>query len=363
MTIRKEPNAVTMTTSALDYADFDGLWTAFHRGADAPLGQLFMGVRTTGIYCRPGCPARQPKRTNVRFFATASAAERSGFRACKRCHPNELQPNPKLAMVESACRYIDEHYDDDVRLEALADALGVSTQTLQRTFREVIGISPRVYARERRLDQFRDELRGGSDVSQAIYGAGFSSPSRVYERAGGDLGMTPAQYRRGAPEEAIRVALGQSPFGIVGVGRTEAGICSIRLGDSPDDVLSAITSELPHAEIALVESDPDLDRIVAHVVAGTSITDLSLDLRGTAFQRKVWTELRRIPRGEQRTYQQIAEQVGSPRSVRAVANACGANPTALAVPCHRVIRSDGTLGGYRWGVERKQAILTLEQAG
>jgi AraC family transcriptional regulator of adaptative response/methylated-DNA-[protein]-cysteine methyltransferase len=355
--------AMTMSTSVLNYADFDGLWTAFHSGPDAPTGQLFMGVRTTGIYCRPGCPARQPKRTNVRFFATASAAERAGFRSCKRCHPNELQPNPKLAMVESACRYIDENYEDDVRLEALADALGVSSQTLQRTFREVIGITPRVYARERRLDQFRDELRSGSDVSRAIYGAGFSSPSRVYERAGDDLGMTPAQYRRGAPSETIRVALGRSPFGIVGVGRTGAGICSIRLGDTPDDVLSAITTEFPHAEIALVEADPDLDLIVAHVVAGTSIVDLSLDLRGTAFQRKVWTELRRIPRGEQRTYQQIAEQVGSPRSVRAVANACGANPTALAVPCHRVVRSDGALGGYRWGVERKRVILTLEQTG
>ena len=216
-------------------------------------------------------------------------------------------------MVESACRYIDENYEDDVRLEALADALGVSSQTLQRTFREVIGITPRVYARERRLDQFRDELRSGSDVSRAIYGAGFSSPSRVYERAGDDLGMTPAQYRaRCARRRRIRVALGQSPFGMVGVGRTDAGICSIRLGDAPDDVLSAITTEFPRAEIALVEADPDLDLIVAHIVAGTSIVDLPLDLRGTAFQRKVWTELRRIPRGEQRTYQQIAEQVGSP---------------------------------------------------
>jgi AraC family transcriptional regulator of adaptative response/methylated-DNA-[protein]-cysteine methyltransferase len=172
--------------------------------------------------------------------------------------------------------------------------------------------------------------------------------------------MTPAQYRRGAPQETIQVALGQSPFGVVGVGRTGAGICSIRLGDSPDDVLAAITAEFPHAEIVLVEADPDLERIVRHVVAGTSITDLPLDLRGTAFQRKVWTELRRIPRGERRSYQQVAAQVGSPSAVRAVANACGANPTALAVPCHRVVRSDGGLGGYRWGTDRKQAILALE---
>jgi AraC family transcriptional regulator, regulatory protein of adaptative response / methylated-DNA-[protein]-cysteine methyltransferase len=349
-------------TQLPDYANFDRLWDAFHAEIDAPLGQLFMGVRTTGIYCRPGCPARQPKRSNVRFFATATAAERSGFRACKRCHPNAIQPDPKLAVVEAACRYIDEHYEDDVRLDALADAIGVSAQTLQRTFREVIGITPRVYARERRLDQFRDELRQGSDVSRAIYGAGFSSPSRVYERAVDNLGMTPARYRRGGEAQHLRVALGRSPFGVVGVGRTEAGICSVRLGDAPDDVLSAIRAEFPRAEITLVEDDPDLKRIVDHVVDGTSIADLPLDLQGTAFQRKVWTELRRIPRGEQRSYQYVARQIGTPAAVRAVANACAANPTALAVPCHRVVRADGQLCGYRWGVERKQAILDLEKS-
>lgn len=349
-------------TQIPNYANFDHLWDAFHSDANAPLGQLFMGVRTTGIYCRPGCPARQPKRSNVRFFATANAAERAGFRACKRCHPNDVQPDPRLAIVEAACRYIDEHYDEDVRLESLAEALSVSTQTLQRTFRAVIGISPRVYARERRLDQFRDELRQGSDVSRAIYGAGFSSPSRVYERAADDLGMTPARYRRGGEAQQLRVALGRSPFGIVGIGRTEAGICSVRLGDAPDDVLSTIQAEFPRAQVTLVERDHDLDRIIDHVVAGTSIADLPLDLRGTAFQRKVWTELRRIPRGERRSYAEIARQVGSPRAVRAVANACGANPTALAVPCHRVVRSDGALGGYRWGIDRKQAILNLERS-
>ena len=219
-----------------------------------------------------------------------------------------------------------------------------------------------MYARERRLDQFRDELRSGSEVSRAIYGAGFSSPSRVFERAGEDLGMSPATYRRGGSSERLEVALGQSPFGVVGVGRTGLGICSVRLGDSPDDVLASIKAELPQAEITLVEADSDLDRIVGHVVDGTAIADLALDLRGTAFQRKVWTELRRIPRGERRTYQQVAERIGSPKAVRAVASACAANPTALAVPCHRVVRTDGGLGGYRWGVERKQAILNLEKS-
>jgi AraC family transcriptional regulator of adaptative response/methylated-DNA-[protein]-cysteine methyltransferase len=353
---------MTMPARMLNYADFDHLWDTFHQPEHAPLGQLFMGVRTTGIYCRPGCPARQPKRSNVRFFATANAAERAGFRACKRCHPSDLTPDPKLAVVEAACRYIDEHFEDDVRLDALAAAIGVSSQTLQRTFRDVIGISPRVYARERRLDQFRDELRQGSDVSRAIYGAGFSSPSRVYERVEDDLGMTPARYRRGGLDQAMRVALGQSPFGVIGVGRADSGICSVRLGDTPDDVLAAISAEFPNADITLVEADPDLDRIIDHVVTGTSIADLPLDLRGTAFQRKVWTELRRIPRGQTRSYQEIATTVGNPAAVRAVANACASNPVALAVPCHRVVRSDGAPGGYRWGVERKQAILHLEQS-
>jgi AraC family transcriptional regulator of adaptative response/methylated-DNA-[protein]-cysteine methyltransferase len=319
-----------------------------------------MGVRTTGIYCRPGCPARQPKKQNVRFFATSGAAEQAGFRACKRCHPGEIQADPRLTVVEAACRYIDQHYDEDVGMDALATVLAVSPATLQRAFREVVGISPRVYARERRLHQFRDELRQGSEVSRAIYGAGFSSPSRVYEHSAADLGMTPARYRRGGELAEVRVALGASPFGVIGVGRTENGICSVRLGDSPDEVLAAVKTELPHANISLVDGDPDLERIVAHVVEGTAIAELSLDLRGTAFQRAVWTELRRIPRGQTRTYREIAERVGQPKAVRAVANACASNPTALAVPCHRVVRSDGGLGGYRWGVARKQAILELE---
>jgi AraC family transcriptional regulator of adaptative response/methylated-DNA-[protein]-cysteine methyltransferase len=353
---------MTMTTQLPNYADFDTLWEAFHRKEEAPIGQLFMAVRTTGIFCRPGCPARQPKRENVRFFATANAAERAGFRACKRCHPGDLQPDPKLAVVEEACRYIDEHFEEDVRAEAIAMALGVSTQTLQRTFREVIGITPRVYARERRLDQFRDELRAGSDVSRALYGAGFSSPSRVYEKAAGELGMTPARYRKGGEALQLQVALGSSPFGVVGIARSNHGICAVRLGDAPDDVLSALTAEFPKAEITLVEADPDLDRIIGHVVEGTAIADLPLDLRGTAFQRKVWTELRRIPRGEVRSYGEIAAGIGEPKAVRAVAQACAANPTALAVPCHRVVRSDGELGGYRWGPERKRAILDLEQS-
>lgn len=353
---------MTSPTFAIDYSNFDALWETFHSDARDAVGRLFMAVRTTGIFCRPGCPARQPKRTNVRFYATASAAQRAGFRACKRCRPGDVAPDPKLALVEAACRYIDENYEENVQLAALAQAIGVSGQSLHRAFRDVIGMTPRSYARERRLDQFRAELRDGSDVSRAIYGAGFSSPSRVYEAAKHELGMTPARYSKGGEAHKVHVAIGVTPFGAIGVGSTRTGICSVRLADTPEAVLNSIRAELPKAEIRETDDTTDLDRIVTHIVSGTSIADLPLDLRGTAFQRKVWTELRRIPRGERRTYQQVADGIGSPNAVRAVANACGANPVALVVPCHRVVRTDGGVGGYRWGSERKEAILSIEQA-
>jgi AraC family transcriptional regulator of adaptative response/methylated-DNA-[protein]-cysteine methyltransferase len=347
----------------LNYANFDALWDAFHDGTSAHNGQLYMGVRTTGIYCRPGCPARQPKRENVRFFATPGAAERVGFRACKRCHPQDVAADPRLLVVEQACRYIDDHYDEDITLGGLADALAIGQQTLQRAFRDVVGLSPRVYTRERRLAQFRDELRDGSDVSRALYGAGFSSPSRVYEHAERDLGMTPARYRNGADDLTIAVSVGLSPFGAIAVGRTDVGICAVRLGDTPDDVVASVRSEFPAATMTLGGQDRDLQRIIDHVVSGTSIADLALDIRGTAFQRKVWDELRRIPRGERRSYADIAREIGNPAAVRAVANACATNPVAVAVPCHRVVRSDGGEGGYRWGADRKHTILELEQVG
>lgn len=346
----------------LDYGNFDSLWAAFHWDDRAATGRLFMAVRTTGIFCRPGCPARQPKPGNVRFFATASAAQRAGFRACKRCRPGDVTPDPKLALVEAACRYIDENFAENVKLDALANALNVSGQTLQRAFRDVIGLSPRAWARERRLSELRSELRSGADVTGAIYGAGFGSASRVYESAASDLGMTPSRYGKGGEAHTVSVAVGTTPFGVIGVGKTDTGICSVRLGDSEAAVIQAIQAELPKARIERASDSADLDRIVDHVVRGTSIADLPVDLQGTAFQRKVWSELRQIPRGERRTYQQVANSIGAPAAVRAVANACGANPTALVVPCHRVVRSDGGTGGYRWGSERKEAILRLESS-
>ena len=354
-------SAMSKTTiQPLDYADPDAMWEAFHEPTREHLGRLFMGVRTTGIFCRPGCPARQPKRENVRFFASAAAAERAGFRACKRCRPNLIQPDPRVELVEEVCRYLDEHFDEDVRIGRVAEVLSVSPQSIHRAFREVIGLTPSKYAKHRRLDGLRHELRTGHDVSQAIYGAGFSSPSRVYEDGANGLGMTPAAYRKGGPDQRISVAIGHPPFGVIGVASTERGVCAVRLGDSPDAVLSEIRGEFTQAKIEL---DPDselVNRIVNLIVDGSGIADLALDVRGTVFQRRVWEELRRIPRGEKRTYAQVAESVGAPKAVRAVASACAANPVALAVPCHRVVRSDGGLGGYRWGTDRKRTILDLE---
>ena len=353
----------TTAAQLLDYSDPNALWKAFHEPTGEQTGRLFMAVRTTGIYCRPGCPARQPKRENVRFFASAAAAERIGFRACKRCRPNLIQPDPRVQLVEDVCRYLDEHFEEDVRIARVAEALDVSPQSIHRAFREVIGLTPSKYARQRRLEGLRQELRNGDDISRAIYGAGFSSPSRVYEDGASGLGMTPATYRKGGTDQRITVAIGQSPFGVVGVASTGRGVCAVRLGDSPDAVLSEIKGEFSQAEIEL---DPDsgvVQRIVRHVVDGSAIGELALDLRGTVFQRRVWEELRRIPRGERRSYAQIAEGVGSPTAVRAVANACASNPVALVTPCHRVVRSDGGAGGYRWGEDRKRTLLALESDG
>lgn len=241
----------------LDYGNFDSLWAAFHWDDRAATGRLFMAVRTTGIFCRPGCPARQPKPGNVRFFATASAAQRAGFRACKRCRPGDVTPDPKLALVEAACRYIDENFAENVKLDALANALNVSGQTLQRAFRDVIGLSPRAWARERRLSELRSELRSGADVTGAIYGAGFGSASRVYESAASDLGMTPSRYGKGGEAHTVSVAVGTTPFGVIGVGKTDTGICSVRLGDSEAAVIQAIQAELPKA----ASSVPAIQRI------------------------------------------------------------------------------------------------------
>ena len=335
----------------LDITDPDRMWAIFQERDGRYDGRVFLAVRTTKIYCRPRCPARSPKRENVRFYLTREGAEAAGYRACKRCKPDQILVDPRLATVEAACRHVAGHLDDDQTVEQVARAVGHTAASLQRLFREVTGIALASYIRGQRMDRLRQGLKGETDVTYAIYDAGFSSSSRVYERADRELGMTPATYRAGAAGQTVSVVVSDSPLGRVLVARTDKGICSIRLGDDTEALKAELAAEFPNAEIVEDRDGGSIIRdVVDTIVRGTSIPDLDLDVRGTVFQRRVWEELRRIPRGETRTYAQVAEAIGRPSAVRAVANACATNQAALVIPCHRVVRTDGGLGGYRWGV-------------
>jgi AraC family transcriptional regulator of adaptative response/methylated-DNA-[protein]-cysteine methyltransferase len=345
-------------------ADEDRCWNALLSRDAALDGLVFFGVRSTGIYCRPICPARKPRREHVSFYGSAADAERAGFRPCRRCRPREVGHDPRLALVARACRYLDEQGDEPVTLAALGAHLGCSPYHLQRIFKEKTGISPRQYAAARRLERLKDELQAGTDVTRAAYAAGYGSSSRLYEGAAGELGMTPATYRRGGAGVDITYSLAATRLGWLLVARTAKGICAVRLGDDPAALEAALVAEYPGGGI--VRDDATLQSAIDHVVdvahGDAPHVDLPLDVRATAFQRRVWDALRQIPRGEVRTYGQIAEAIGRPEAARAVGRACGANPVALAIPCHRVVGVDGGLGGYRWGVERKRRILEDEQA-
>lgn len=333
---------------------------------DRRFRQLFVyGVKSTGIYCRPTCPSRRPDRRQVAFFAGPEAAERAGFRACRRCDPNNLSlRDHRAALVQQVCREIDAHLEDAVRLATLAKSVGLSTAHLQRTFRHVLGISPQQYARARRVLLLKDNLKRGADVTSALYNSGFGSSSRLYEHASGELGMTPATYRKGGSGMAIRYAVVSCALGKLLVATTARGVCAVRFGDSSRELAQELRAEFRFADIEedVTGNSALVQRVVACVDSHAVDPDIPLDIRGTAFQAKVWEILRKIPRGETRTYAEIAQAVHKPEAVRAVANACGANPVAVLVPCHRIVRSDGSMGGYRWGVERKKKLLETEAA-
>ena len=328
--------------------------------------QLFVyGVRSTGIYCRPTCPSRRPNRGQVSFFAGPEAAERAGFRACRRCNPKDIASrDARVAAVQRICREIDAHLEDPVRLGALGKLAGLSPAHLQRTFRHVLGISPLQYARARRVLLLKSNLKRGDDVTDAMYNAGFGSSSRLYEHASGELGMTPATYRKGGAGMSIHYSTVSSTLGRLLVAATERGVCAVRFGDSSRELLNELRREFPLAEIQeeVTGNSALVQRVVACAEGHAVDPDIPLDIRGTAFQAKVWETLRKIPRGETRTYADIAKAIGEPKAVRAVANACGSNPVAVVIPCHRIVRSDGAAGGYRWGVERKQMLLKRERA-
>jgi AraC family transcriptional regulator of adaptative response/methylated-DNA-[protein]-cysteine methyltransferase len=340
----------------------DARWAAVVARDAAADGQFFYSVRSTGVYCRPSCGARQPRPENVSFHATAADAERAGFRPCRRCKPDQpARAAQQAAEVAEMCRFI-ENADEVPTLNQLAERAGLSSFHLHRVFKEVTGLTPKAYAAAHRAKRVREALTRSGSVTDAIYDAGYNSNGRFYERSNEVLGMTPTRFRAGGADTDIRFAIGQCALGAILVAQSERGVCAIALGDDPDALARELQDRFPRAR--LIGDDPAFEKLVARVVGfveapGVGL-DLPLDVRGTAFQQRVWRALRDIPPGTTASYAEIAERIGSPKSVRAVAQACGANALAVAIPCHRVVRSDGALSGYRWGVERKSALLKRE---
>jgi AraC family transcriptional regulator of adaptative response/methylated-DNA-[protein]-cysteine methyltransferase len=357
--------AHTMSASNLKQAmttEADPRWAAVLARDARSDGEFYYSVKTTGVYCRPSCPSRRPLPGNVLFHPTRESAEQSGFRPCRRCRPDQPSLAERhAAAVTAACRRIEEA-DDPPTLEQLAADAGLSPYYFHRLFKSVAGITPAAYATAHRAARLREGLGNEATVTAAIVNAGYGSSSRFYEQANRVLGMTPGRYKHGGAETRIRFAVAESSLGALLVACSERGVCAIALGDDPDALVRELQDRFPRAELA--GGDNEFEQIVAQVVAfveepATGL-DLPLDIRGTAFQQRVWQALREIPAGGTASYAEIARRLGAPRAARAVAAACAANPLAVVVPCHRVVRNDGSLSGYRWGVERKRALLDRE---
>jgi AraC family transcriptional regulator of adaptative response/methylated-DNA-[protein]-cysteine methyltransferase len=360
--IRPQPSQAT--ASHLDTMSTDEQrWNAVISRDAAQDGKFVFAVSTTGVYCRPSCAARRPRRENISFFLRPEDAERAGFRACLRCRPRSLNGNGAADSVKAICRFIELHLDEPLSLARLGKEFRQSPFHLQRRFKSVLGITPREYADSCRLRLLKRNLQAGDNVTRAMYDAGYGSSSRLYERTASQLGMTPDKYRRGAIAAAIRYTCADSPLGRMLVAATERGICAIQFADSDDELLEGLKHEFPFA--TRKADDGGLKSWVAtllsrmHQAAGDA--SLPLDIRATAFQRRVWAHLQLIPFGATESYSQVAKAIGQPRATRAVARACATNPVAVAIPCHRVVREDGSMGGYRWGIERKQTLLEMER--
>jgi AraC family transcriptional regulator of adaptative response/methylated-DNA-[protein]-cysteine methyltransferase len=341
----------------------DRYWRAYISRDARAEGQFVLAVRSTHVYCRPSCPARRPLRQNVLFFHTGAEAEKHGFRPCRRCRPNEVAG--PVALVQRAARELAGTGEDEgLRFATLAAKLNTTTGTLRRAFQQVTGLRPRDLAAALRLAKFKKMLRNGKAISEALYETGYGSTSRVYESSNAQLGMTPATYRKGGKDMKIGYVIAKSPLGKILVGATERGISAVYLGDAEAKLVEELRTEYPKAEIS--PAGDSLERwvkeIVQRVEGNPPRVELPLDLQATAFQRRVWQELQRIPRGSTRTYTQVAQALGNPKSVRAVARACATNPVSIVVPCHRVIRQDGSMAGYRWGLSRKEQLLAQERA-
>ena len=343
--------------------DPETAWTAVLERDARFDGRFVYAVDSTGIYCRPTCPSRRPRRANVRFFSAPQEAEGEGYRPCRRCRPRQGEASSRSEAVRQACAYLESHVEETPTLADLAVAVGWSPWHLHRTFKAVLGMSPRQYSALLKTERFRGEVRRGESVATATYGAGYGSSSRLYETADASLGMTPGVYARGGRGMRIRYTVAPSPFGRLLVAATERGICAVTLGDDDGALEAGLRREYPNAEI---ERDDAallswLDAVRPAVDGRPGAAELPLDLQATAFQWQVWRALQEIPRGETRTYGEVAAALGRPGAARAVARACASNRVALVVPCHRVVRGDGEAGGYRWGEERKRRILAGER--
>ena len=351
-----------------DMPDQDASWEALLR-RDASLdGRLFVGVLTTGVYCRLTCPARRPLRKNVRFFATPADAEAAGLRACLRCRPlASVGSDPNAERIHAICRFIDESNGEGLALADLAERAGLSSFHFQRSFKAIVGVTPKQYADASRLAKLKGNLKEARDVTAAVMDAGYSSTSGVYGRADSRLGMTPKQYRRGGEGLTISYATAETPLGLMMAGATDRGLCFIQFGDSPEQLRRQLENEYPKATLQAmpVPHDPAFGAWIAALnrhLSGTQPTlDLPLDIRATAFQLRVWNYLTTIPYGQVQSYSEVAAGIGRPGAARAVARACASNTLAIAIPCHRVIRGNGDLAGYRWGLARKRTLLDRER--
>jgi AraC family transcriptional regulator of adaptative response/methylated-DNA-[protein]-cysteine methyltransferase len=341
----------------------DPRWLAVMARDQRADGEFFYSVRTTGVYCRPSCPSRRARPENVRFHRTREDAERAGFRPCERCKPDRPPlVEQHAAQVTKACRLI-EQSENAPSLDEVAKHAGLSVYHFHRVFKAVTGLTPKAYAKAHREKRIRAALTRSGSVTDAIYDAGYNSNGRFYENSNAVLGMTPTNYRAGGANTTMRFAIGECSLGAILIAQSERGICAIMLGDDPNALVHHLQENFPRAE--LIGGDEDFEQLVARVVAFVEAPargfDLPLDIRGTAFQQRVWQALREIPAGSTASYTEIANRIGAPASVRAVAQACAANSLAVAIPCHRVVRNDGALSGYRWGVERKRALLEREK--
>jgi AraC family transcriptional regulator of adaptative response/methylated-DNA-[protein]-cysteine methyltransferase len=341
----------------------DQRWNAVLTRDSGLDGEFFFAVATTGVYCRPSCPARRPRRENVTFFSRPEEAEKAGFRACLRCRPRSFSGNPQSDSAKAICRYIEQHLDEPITLERLGKVFRQSPFHLQRRFKAALGITPREYADSCRLRLLKRNLQAGDNVTRAMYDAGYGSSSRLYEKTASQLGMTPDKYRRGAIAATVRYACADSPLGRMLIAATDKGVCSIQFARSDGELIEGLKREFPFAV-----RKPDggglqawVEALLAKMTGSELNAALPLDIRATAFQRRVWTYLQSIPFGATRSYSQVAKAIGQPTASRAVARACATNPVAVAIPCHRVVREDGSISGYRWGVERKKTLLQIEQ--